>query len=65
VFSVLGPVLAVAFSITWGMRALLLAAVVVYLVAALAYPGAPPPHPPLSPDGGEVRPAPASAASST
>ena len=39
VFSVLGPVLAVAFSITWGMRALLLAAVVVYVVAALAYPG--------------------------
>jgi spermidine synthase len=39
VFSVLGPVLGVAFSITWGMRALLLAAVVVYLVAALAYPG--------------------------
>jgi len=53
VFSVLGPVLAVAFSITWGMRALLLAAVVVYLTAALAYPGAPPPHPALSPDGGE------------
>jgi hypothetical protein len=42
VFSVLGPVLGVAFSITWGMRALLLAAVVVYLIAALAYPGARP-----------------------
>ena len=51
VFSVLGPVLAVAFSITWGMRALLLAAVVVYLAAALAYPrgDSPPPHPALSP----------------
>jgi spermidine synthase len=43
VFSVLGPVLAVAFSITWGMQALLLAAVVVYLAAALAYPEAPRP----------------------
>jgi hypothetical protein len=50
VFSVLGPVLAVAFSITWGMRALLLAAVIVYLVAALAYPA--PPHPTLSPQAG-------------
>lgn len=40
VFSVLGPVLAVAFSITWGMQALLLAAVVVYLAAAFAYPEA-------------------------
>jgi spermidine synthase len=51
VFSVLGPVVAVAFSITWGMRALLLAAVVVYLVAALAYPRGEslPPHPALSP----------------
>jgi hypothetical protein len=41
----------VAFSITWGMRALLLAAVVVYLVAALAYPRGEslPPHPALSP----------------
>ena len=43
VFSVLGPVLAVAFSITWGMQALLLAAVVVYLAATLAYPEAPRP----------------------
>jgi len=40
VFSVLGPVLGIAFSITWGMRALLIAAVPVYLAAALAWPGA-------------------------
>jgi hypothetical protein len=51
VFSVLGPVLAVAFSITWGMRALLLAAVVVYLVAALAYPGETPLTRPSPPEG--------------
>jgi spermidine synthase len=61
VFSVLGPVLAVAFSITWGMRALLLAAVVVYLAAALAYPGmadaAAPSRCPLPPRGErEARP---------
>ena len=42
VFSVLAPVLSVAFSITWGMRALLLAAVPIYLVAALSYPASEP-----------------------
>jgi hypothetical protein len=40
VFSVLGPVIGVAFSITWGMRALLLAAVPVYLAAAFSFPEA-------------------------
>jgi spermidine synthase len=51
VFSVLGPVLGVAFSITWGMRALLLAAVVVYLMAGFAYPGArPQPDPAGTPE---------------
>ena len=40
----------VAFSITWGMQALMLAAVVVYLIAALAYPEEHPltlPSPPM------------------
>jgi spermidine synthase len=38
VFSVLAPVLAVGFSVTWGIEALLLAALPVYLVAGLALP---------------------------
>jgi hypothetical protein len=35
-FSVLSPVLSVAVSMTWGINALLLAAVLVYLVTGLA-----------------------------
>jgi len=38
IFSVLAPVLAVAVSMTWGMGALLLSALPVYLAAALALP---------------------------
>jgi hypothetical protein len=38
IFSVLAPILAVAFSTTWGVDALLLAAVPVYLLAGLAQP---------------------------
>jgi hypothetical protein len=48
VFSVLGPVLSVALSITWGINALLLAAIPVYLAVGLALPEidatAHPPH---------------------
>lgn len=39
VFSVLGPVIAIAFSITWGINAVLLGAIPVYLIAALSLPG--------------------------
>jgi spermidine synthase len=56
IFSVLAPVLAVAFSVTWGIEALLLAAVPVYLAAALALPGpassSPTPRPPAPPRSG-------------
>ncbi len=38
IFSVLAPVLAVGFSATWGIDALLLAAIPVYLLAGLALP---------------------------
>jgi hypothetical protein len=38
IFSVLGPVVAVAFSMTFGASALLLAAIPAYLAAALALP---------------------------
>jgi spermidine synthase len=38
IFSVLAPVFAVAFSVTWGIEALLLAAIPVYLVAGWALP---------------------------
>jgi hypothetical protein len=38
VFSVLGPVLAVGLSMTWGMNALLLLAIPVYLVTGFALP---------------------------
>ncbi|MGH7165927.1 MAG: hypothetical protein ACREIS_10445 [Nitrospiraceae bacterium] len=38
IFSVLGPVLSVAFSITWGINALLLAAIPVYLAVGLSLP---------------------------
>ncbi len=41
VFSVLAPVLAVAVSATWGMNALLLATIPVYLVAGWVLPAAP------------------------
>ncbi|MGD8896596.1 MAG: hypothetical protein PVJ73_11230, partial [Acidobacteriota bacterium] len=41
VFSVLAPVLAVAVSATWGMSALLLATIPVYLVAGWALPSPP------------------------
>jgi hypothetical protein len=43
VFSVLAPVFAIALSVTWGIEALLLAAIPVYLVAGWALP--PPPLP--------------------
>jgi spermidine synthase len=46
IFSVLAPVLAVGFSVTWGIEALLLAAIPVYLVAGFALP--PPATPPPS-----------------
>ena len=38
IFSVLAPVFAVALSVTWGIEALLLAAIPVYLVAGWALP---------------------------
>ena len=38
IFSVLAPILAVAFSMTWGIAALLLSAIPVYLVAAASLP---------------------------
>jgi spermidine synthase len=38
IFSVVAPVLSVAISMTWGISALLLCAVPVYLLAGLAYP---------------------------
>ena len=41
VFSVVAPVLAVGISMTWGISALLLGSLLVYLGAALAYPGSP------------------------
>ena len=44
IFSVLAPVFAVALSVTWGIEALLLAAIPVYLVAGWALP--PPPAAP-------------------
>jgi hypothetical protein len=40
IFSVLSPVLSVALSITWGINALLLSAIPIYLVAALSWPEA-------------------------
>jgi hypothetical protein len=39
VFSVVAPVLSVGISMTWGVSALLLGSLLVYLGAALAYPG--------------------------
>jgi len=39
IFSVLAPLLAIWFSASWGMSALLLAAIPVYLVVGLVYPG--------------------------
>jgi hypothetical protein len=42
IFSVLAPVLSVGLSMTWGMNALLLAAIPVYLVAGLCFPEAAP-----------------------
>jgi spermidine synthase len=38
IFSVLGPVVSVALSITWGINTLLLAAIPVYLVVGLSFP---------------------------
>jgi spermidine synthase len=38
IFSVLGPVLSVAFSMTWGINALLLAAIPIYLTVGLCLP---------------------------
>jgi hypothetical protein len=43
IFSVLAPVLAVSFSMSWGIGALFLAAVPIYLAGALALPPAAPP----------------------
>jgi len=40
IFSVLAPVLSVAFSMTWGINALLLGAIPIYLVAGLVLPAA-------------------------
>jgi hypothetical protein len=40
IFSVLSPVLSVAFSMTWGISALLIAAIPVYLVTGFALPAA-------------------------
>jgi spermidine synthase len=42
IFSVLAPMLAVAFSMTWGIRALLLSALPVYLVVGWTFPDAAP-----------------------
>jgi hypothetical protein len=42
IFSVLAPVLSVGVSMSWGMNALLLSAIPVYLVAGLAFPASPP-----------------------
>ncbi len=42
IFSVLAPILAVAFSMTWGIAALLLSAIPVYIVAAASLPAARP-----------------------
>jgi spermidine synthase len=39
IFSVLAPILSVAFSMTWGITALLLSAVPIYLVVGWLYPG--------------------------
>jgi hypothetical protein len=38
IFSVLGPVVSVAFSISWGINALLLLAIPIYLVVGFALP---------------------------
>jgi spermidine synthase len=46
IFSVLAPVFAIGFSVTWGTEALLLAAIPVYLVAGWALP---PPSTPSAP----------------
>lgn len=43
IFSVVAPVLSVAFSITWGINALLLGAIPVYLVTGFALPRCPEP----------------------
>lgn len=41
IFSVIAPVLSVAFSMTWGINALLLSAIPIYLVATWTLPDAP------------------------
>jgi hypothetical protein len=38
IFSVLAPILSVAFSMTWGITALLLGAVPIYLIVGCLYP---------------------------
>jgi spermidine synthase len=38
IFSVMAPILAIAFSMTWGIRALLLSAVPLYLIAGWTFP---------------------------
>ena len=48
-FSVIGPILSVGFSMTWGINALLLSALPVYLVAGFALPGADGQTPPSTP----------------
>ena len=51
IFSVMAPILSVAFSMTWGIDALLLAALPVYLVAGFSLPAAPIESIPPSPVG--------------
>jgi len=57
IFSVLGPILSVAFSMTWGINALLLSAVPVYLLAGLALPESPlVVRMPVDDEGHEIQP---------
>lgn len=48
IFSVLAPVLSIAFSMTWGIDALLLAAIPIYLAVGWLYPG----ETPIAQNGG-------------
>lgn len=43
IFSVLAPVLAIGFSMAWGINALLLGSVPIYLMAGALLPAAEPP----------------------
>ena len=44
IFSVMAPVAAVGFSITWGINALLLASIPIYLAVGFAFPSEAPPQ---------------------